>query len=103
MAAKTFSNGNPIVVTSADTFATVPLSEAKVKITGIYWETGSAAAAADTTKVTHADGTLIWESTLIASQLGDRSLTSVHIEAKGLAIVAPTHGTLFVYLMDSYG
>jgi hypothetical protein len=102
MAAKTLT-GNPIVVIGGgtDTFTT---TQDRVKIHGFYWETGANAAVADTVKITHGDGTsIIWESTLIVGNLGDHSLMfNKALQANGLVITPPTHGTLFVYLADSY-
>lgn len=102
MAAKTLST-NPLVITSADTWATVPLSEAKVKITGFYWDPGTAGADGDDVVVAHANGDRIWSATLRTGDLGERSFSaSAMIEAKGLAITPPDHGTLYIYLADSY-
>jgi hypothetical protein len=102
MAAKTLT-GNPIVVGSGDTFATVTAAEARVRISGFYWATGNAGADADTVVVAHADGSVIWAPVLDATDVGDRSLELGRLlEAKGLAITPPTHGTLYVYLADSY-
>lgn len=99
MPAKTLS-ANPIVVTSADTFTT---TTDKVRITGIYWDPGTSAANDDVVAVAHADGTLIWSATLDTTDLGERSLhLAGFIQANGLAITPPTHGTLYVYHADSY-
>lgn len=102
MAAKTLT-GNPIVISSADTFATVPASEAKVKIQALYWATGASAATADTVVVAHASGDVIWAPVLLTDYLYDRQMEFPFcIEAKGLAITPPTHGILYVYLADGY-
>lgn len=100
MGAVTLSS-NPIVVTSGDTFTA---TTDKVRIRAFYWETGGAAAAADTVKVTDGADKLLWESTLRADDLGDKHLVlpSKGLHANGLKVATPpTHGTLFIYLVDS--
>lgn len=102
MAAKTLT-GNPIVITSSDTFATVPAPEARIKLVGFYWDCGAAGADGNNVVVAHADGTPIWSATLRTGDVGERSLElGKCIEAKGLAITPPDVGTLYVYLADSY-
>lgn len=93
---------NPIVVTSADTFTAVAATVA-VRIIGFYWDGGASGANGDTVLVTDGDDKKIWSATLKTGELGERSLELGRvIQTKGLKITAPTHGTLYVYLADSY-
>src|SRR6266403_599317 len=90
---------NPVVVTAADTFLT---TTDKVRLAGVFWEC-SGAVAGDTVQLKDFAGNLLWEVTQIAATLpAYQILWPKGLLANGLQITPPTHGTLFVYLLDSY-
>jgi len=104
MATKALS-ANPVVVTSADTFTT---TTDKVRLRGFFWDCSSGAAA-DTVVVQDnpGDGTNsnLWSATQLATVVPSFSIIypGGGLQARGLKITPPTHGTLYVYLVDEHG
>lgn len=95
---------NPIRVASGDTFTA---TTDKVRLRAIFWDC-SGATAADTAVVQDnpTDGRAaqaVWSATQLATLVPSFyvAFSGKGLAVNGLQITAPTHGVLYVYLVDS--